>query len=332
MKRLVFLLFVLYFSNSFAQDSNPKTKDSTQNKNDSTLIVDLTKLARKKADTVQKKDSVPASCWKKGGVISLSFSQTSFKNWAAGGDNSFSISGLFSPTLAYNHNSSSWENTLLLAYGSQKQEGSVPKKLDDRIDFTTKYGYKTSKQWLITSQVNFKTQFADGFNYPDVSKHVSTLMAPAYLIFSLGMDYKPNDQYSLLLSPVTSKRTFVNDQRLADAGSFGVDKAVYDADGVKIKDGKNYKQEVGGYISTKFKYQLLENIILSSKLEFFSNYLEDPENIDVNGDFMVSAKINKYVSTIFTLQTIYDNDIKIDEVGPRLQLKETFGVGFSYNL
>ncbi len=179
-----------------------------------------------------------------------------------------------------------------------------------------------------------------GFNYPDDSTKISDLLAPAYLLGAVGLDYKPSDKFTAFVAPVTAKTTFVNDQVLADAGAFGVEKAVYDTAGNLLTAGKNIRTEFGGYIRLFYKVDVMKNVSLQTKLDLFSNYLENPQNIDVSWEVLISMKVNKYISATITTHLLYDDDTDIsidnnndgiiDRIGPRTQFKEVLGVGFSY--
>jgi len=175
---------------------------------------------------------------------------------------------------------------------------------------------------------------AAGYKYPNDSVYISKLMAPGYLNLSLGMDYKPSDNFSLLIAPVTGKVTFVRDQALADAGNFGVESATYDTSGNLLTHGKTIRNEFGGFIKVAWKHDLMENINLQTKLELFSNYIHEPQNVDVNWEMLIGMKINKFISVNINTQMIYDHDIIIEDIdgnkGPRTQFKELIGLGFSY--
>lgn len=154
------------------------------------------------------------------------------------------------------------------------------------------------------------------------------------------MDYKLSDKFSAFIAPATSKFTFVSDQFLADAGAFGVDPARYDSSGIRLIAGKNIRAEFGGYIRIMYKKDIMKNVSVQTKLELFSNYLKNPQNIDVNWENLISMKVNKFISATINTQLIYDDDTKIaidknndgiiDEKGPRIQFKEVLGAGFSY--
>lgn len=275
-----------------------------------------------------KTDSV--STWKKGALLNLSFSQVSLNNWAAGGNSSVSGNALLNVFSNYIGVKSSWENVLDLGYGLLKQDESAIQKTDDKLEFTSKYGRKASKMWNYAGLVNFKTQFTDGYDYPNDSVKISTFLAPGYLLGAVGMDYKPIPNFGLFLSPVTSKSTFVLDDVLSAAGAFGVDA------------GSKYRSEFGGYLRANYQKEIMENVNLTTRLDMFSNYVENPQNIDVNWEILILMKVNKYITVSVNTNLIYDDDIKIskdtsgdginDVNGPRTQFKEVLGVGFSYKL
>lgn len=297
------------------------------------LLFTLSSIAQT-ADTIKY--------WKKGGLVSINFSQASFTNWAAGGENSLSGIAIFNTFANYKKDKNTWDNSLDLAYGLLQSGISALRKNEDKIDLSSKYGrYAFLEHWYYSALINFKSQFADGYNYPNDSVVISRFMAPAYLLGAIGIDYKPNSYLSLFISPVTSKTTFVNDQRLADAGAFGVDKAEYDSIGVKIKDGKLVRTELGGYLRFAYKKDIVKNVNFATKLELFSNYIENPQNIDVNWEVLIGMKVNKYLTANISTQLIYDHDIPVPVereingvkemgTGPRLQFKEVLSVGFSY--
>ena len=72
----------------------------------------------------------------------------------------------------------------------------------------------------------------------------------------------------------------------------------------------------------------------------FSNYLNNPENIDVNVEALFNFKINKWLSASWSFNMIYDDDIDISVLdndgieiakGPRAQIKNVLGIGLSYS-
>jgi hypothetical protein len=294
-----------------------------------------------KEDKLKSQNADTLDGWKKGGIIAINFTQTSLNNWAAGGQNSVSVNGLFNYFLNFKKENNAWDNSLDIGYGLLKQGKNASWwKTDDRIDFMSKYGKKASKSWYYAGLMNFRTQMAPGYNFPNDSVKISDLLAPGYLLAALGMDYKPNAFFSLFIAPATVKTTFVLNQELADAGAFGVSAAEFDNKGRMIKSGENIRYEFGGYLRMLFKKDIMKNINFQTKLDLFSNYLYNPQNIDVSWETLTSFKVNDFFSASIFTHLIYDDDIKIqvdnnkdgitDVVGPRTQFKEVLGIGLTY--
>jgi len=287
-----------------------------------------------------KADSVEIKLWKIGGIGAIAVSQVSLTNWAAGGQNSLSGNARLNLFANYKKNNSTLENTFDLGYGFVRQGPMNTRKSDDKIDFTSKYGRKASKLWYYSGLINLKTQMFPGYKYPNDTVRISNFFAPAYIVTSIGMDYKPDDCLTLLLSPLTGKITIVFNQELADAGAFGVKKAVYDIIGNRITPGENLRYEFGGYLKMIYKKDLMENVFLQTKLDLFSNYVDKPLNIDISWEILITMKVNKYISASLISHLVYDDDIDvkidddrdgvIDYIGPKVQFKEVLGIGFSY--
>lgn len=268
------------------------------------------------------------SPWKKGATFALNFSQTAMENWAAGGQNSISGVGLFDSYANYAKDNFTWDNTLKIGYGTLKQDEQDWFKSDDKLEFSSKYGQKATNKWYYSALVDFKTQFTKGYASVGDAKHISNFFAPAYLNLAIGMDYKPNDNFTLFLSPVTGKMTFVNDTALANQGSFGVEA------------GKKFRAELGAYAKVAYKVELMKNVNYSTQLGLFSNYINNPQNIDVNWDNLITFKINKYLNASVIFNMIYDDDIKFDEPYSdgttrqvaKVQWKEMLALGLTYSL
>ncbi len=269
--------------------------------------------------------------WTVSGVTSLNLSQLSLSNWAAGGENSLSGNALVKLSANFNDNLRNWENNLTLGFGLIRQGDDLSRKSDDQIDFSSKFGYRASKRWFYSGMLSYRTQFARGYDKPGDENRVmiSNFMAPGYLNLSAGMDYKPNDDFSMFISPLTGKITFVLDEALSDAGSFGLDSA------------ETVRGEFGGYVKIAYKKEILKNVLLDTKVDLFSNYLENPQYVDVNWDLLLTFKVNEFLSATLMTRLIYDYDIKFpydsdgdgtnDASEPRVQFKELFGIGLAYS-
>ncbi len=308
------------------------------------VLITFSTFAQNEPDTVKH--------WKVTGITSLTINQASFANWSAGGENSISGTALLKLFANYTKGNFSWNNTINLKYGLLKNESESLKKNDDLIELNTQLNQKVSKHWSASGLINLTTQFADGYNYPDDSNIVSKFFAPAYLTIAPGISYKPTDYFSILITPVTMKGTFVLDQQLADLGAFGVDAAKYDSIGgewEKTEDGKNSKIKLGAFVEFYFKKRLKEELAYESKLNLFYNYLQDnniPEGIapiDFNWQNYFIYKISKVFSASLFFHLAYmpgdvfitrTNVAGIEEItvkpNDKLQIKENFGIGLAY--
>ncbi|MFZ9847811.1 MAG: DUF3078 domain-containing protein [Flavobacteriales bacterium] len=266
--------------------------------------------------------------WKFSGNTNISFAQSAFVNWVAGGNNSYALNALTSLRLAYKKKTFTWENNLTAGYGFMVQSSEGFIKTDDKLDFDSKVGRLAGKGWYYSGLVNFKTQFTDGYARAGSSDIISRFLAPAYMIAAVGIDKKFGSTYSLFLAPLTMKTTIVMDQTLANAGAFGVDSA------------QNVRSEFGGYIKFSFQKDIVKNVNFKTKVDLFSNYLHNPQNIDVNWESILTFKVNKYISASVTASLIYDDDIMVgthtdangnfDQFGPRTQFKQVLGIGFAH--
>jgi hypothetical protein len=261
----------------------------------------------------EKKDSL----WTTAGNATLNFSQVSLSNWAAGGKSSMSGVFMLNTSANYKKDKLSWDNSFDFRYGFLKEEDVDLRKSDDNIDISSKLGIAAKGKWNYAALLNFKSQFAAGYNYGDETETViSKFMAPGYLNFGLGMDYK-TDKFSVMLAPVNGKFTFVLDDDLSDEGAFGVDV------------GSKSRAELGAMAKIEYKTELLKNVTFDTKAEFFSNYFDNPQNIDVNWTAKINMKVNDYLSANIVTQLIYDDDIEI-EGSPKVQFMEMFGVGLTF--
>ena len=290
---------------------------------------------------IQTKLQDSISNWEKKNAVGFDISQIAFMNWSAGGNTS--ISGLLKGdfTRKYSNQNIKWLNELILRYGVNKQDGVELRKTDDAFQLNSTFGYRkdTVSNWYHSAKFNFNTQFTNGYSYPNTDKAISKPFAPAYLFLGIGAEYVNKEKkYSLYLSPLTQKTTMVLDQTLADQGSFGVDKATYDANGNLISKGKKSKNELGALVSGIHKNEVYKNITLENKLSLYSDYINNFGNIDVDWQMSVDLTVNEYVRANIGSHLLYDDDIKAKEeidgkqvtLGPKVQLKQLLGVGLVY--
>jgi hypothetical protein len=277
--------------------------------------------------TKDPKDTIP-KVWKVGAVIRLTLTQSSQDNWSAGGDkNTLGLSSFFSGFAFYKKGKNAWDNTLDLAYGFLNTTSFGSRKSDDRIDILSKYGYDIGKNWYLSGLLNFRSQFAPGYAYPTDAPRTLTsdFLAPAYVIVSPGLNYKPNDNFSFFISPATLRWIIVKNDSLASVGAFGVD------------SGKNTKLEFGAYSTISYTKKINDNVVYSGRVDLFSNYQHDPQNIDINMTNVLSVKVTGIITMSVAFNLIYDNDVKTVKAdgtqgGAAAQLQELLGIGLSLKL
>jgi len=285
----------------------------------------LQKAVSGAAITKDPKDTTKMT-WKTGGLINLTFNQTALSNWSAGGDKSaLAFNGLVNLYAYYQDGRRSWDNFLTVGYGIANTTSLGTRKTDDRFNITSKYGYDMGHKWYLTGLFDFRTQFAPGYNYPDPTHQVLTsdFLAPAYLLLSFGMDYKPTDNFSVFLSPATIRELIVNNDSLAAKGAFGVD------------SGKKSRFEFGAYASVNYSSPLNKTATYTGRLDLFSDYLNNPQNIALYMTNVVNVKVTTVISVNLSVTLVYDDRIhavKADGTfdGPKMQLQEVLGIGLAY--
>ena len=257
----------------------------------------------------QKKDSIPK--WKINGLFHFTFNQSSFSDWKSGGDNT--ISGNFGINYDFNYKNGNWnwDQRIITVYGLSNVKDQGFRKTSDRFEYNSLLGKKTRNYWFLSFFTNFKTQYTRGYNYKTEPKTpISDFFAPAYLTFGPGMLWKKSDKRTINIAPATFRFTFVSDEF---SGNYGVE------------PGKNSKLGLGFSLTGYFKFNLMENITMENIVALYSNYLDHPQNIDVDYQSNYSFYINKHLSMRITLHMLID-----DNASSKIQFKEVFGLGIKY--
>jgi hypothetical protein len=285
--------------------------------------VAVAKLRSETSRTIKKDNDTSYFNWKQGGMYNFNLSQSSLSNWAAGGDNfNMAINSYFNYFAYFQKPRQSWDNNLDLNLGFVQSTSLGGRKNDDRVDIISKYGYRidTTGMWYLSGLFNFRSQFFDGYSFSGSnSNFTSSFLSPAYIILSAGLDFKPNNTFSVFFSPLTSRTTLVLNTQLSDLGSYGV------------PVGKKINRETGLFVTVNYSNTIAPNVTYKGRADFFSNYYEKPENINLYMTNMFTFKINKYFSATYSLDLMYDDKIKIFgplKKSPGLQLKSIIGIGY----
>lgn len=265
--------------------------------------------------------------WTIKGENTFLLNQSSFTNWAAGGVNSFAGNLIFNYDFNYKKNKWSWDNKILTAYGQTFQKETGWRKNDDRLLLNSLLGYEFKERWLYTFFMNFNTQFANGYKYDanGNAEKISAGLSPAYLSFGPGIAYKESDNFKINISPASARFIFVTNP--------DIDPTLYGLDA-----GKKIRSEFGASLDAYFKKDIMENISFENILRLYSNYLDNPQNVDIDYTANLFMKVNKFITVNAGAQLIYDDNTKIPTVengikrinGPKLQVKQILGAGITY--
>jgi hypothetical protein len=274
-----------------------------------------------------RKVNIIVPIWDIGSTADITFNQGYQSNWVEGGENSLSALSVLRFNADYSYGKQrTWDTDIEYKLGYLKAGNNPLQKNDDRFEFNSKYGRTAFNNWYYSLLFNFRTQFLKGYDYPNDSVPVSRFLSPGHLVFSLGLDYKPNKNLTVLISPVTSKFTIVSDTASYDQTRFGV--------------GANEKvrKEIGAYVKAIWKYNITKDIHMENKINFFTNYTNNPQNVDIDWEFNLKMRLTRYIKMSLNTHFIYDDDVDIpvyeggEQVGVTkgLQFREVIGIGFSY--
>jgi hypothetical protein len=317
------------------------------------IVTDADKIKPASTDYANK----DTTAWIYGGILNIGGNEGLLHNWGAGGEvASLAVNGIFSGFLTHLNGRRIWTNNLDLNYGLNYaySYSFVPRKTDDRIDFTSKYGsrFKNSKNLYLTGLFNFKSQFTKAYDYTDTnwrSYSTSKFFSPAYFTLAPGIEYRRGTNFSIFLSPLAARLTVVD--------KYYTDRSVQGAFGVE--HGKTTKFELGAYLSARYMVNITPNITFRTRLDLYSNYLakdakdstgavvrkDNPGNITVLSDNLFAFKINKHINATLGIVFIYDNAVPYVSTFPGgtpkneplsglgwLQMKQNFNFGFEYKL
>jgi hypothetical protein len=255
----------------------------------------------------------PQPNWTKKGIITFLVNQSSFENWIAGGISNVSGALGLNYDFNYQKNDWTWENKLIANFGLTKIKDQDIQKSSDLLEWNSVVGKKAKGYWYYSAFLNFKTQFADDLNKD--TKGPTKFLSPGYLQFGPGLLWKKSDHLKVNIAPATSRLIIVDkDLTEPDKAYFGVE------------EGKSTRYELGASVGAYYKLDLMKNISMENILNLYSNYLEDPQNVDLDYTMNLVMNVNDFISANLSYQTIYD-----DNAFKGLQTRQVFGIGINYN-
>ena len=317
---------------------NQKKWDSTAVNLDSLNTPKLVKLDIKKKDTIilrsqeSQQGELPVTpyllmntyrerSWFFYGQNNLIFNQSSYSNWNTGGDNSIGIIGRIDYSLIYKNGKHFWDTHAKMGYGMVSDRKERLRKTEDYLNVSSDYGYDLGSQYYLSTGFQFLSQFSAGYYYSSGKKvkfedRISRFMAPGYLNVGLGVLYNPKENFQVILRPINAKLTFVLDKHLQKKGKYGLE-----------YDGQSIRSERGAMLNVIHRWKIYKDIYFTNQLNLFSSYTSHPERVDIAYTGTLSLKFNKFITTTFNIDLVYDHD----QV-QKIQMKQVLGVGVYYKL
>lgn len=256
--------------------------------------------------------------WIKTGTFIININQGALRNWAGGGEqNTLGFTTILNYNLNHRKGRITWNNYLDIALGFQNASSFGQfRKVDDRIDITSKYGYQFSKKWYTALLANFNSQALVGYNYTDTfNTKISNLLSPGKILLSAGIDFRPDNSFSFFISPLTARFILKTDQDFYAAEKFGVPPF-----------RKSYT-ELGAFSTAKYTKKINKWAFYTGRLDLFSNYKRNPKNVDIFFTNLLTLKFNKWLATNISVDLVYDDDVL-----KKTQLKEILGIGLTVKI
>jgi hypothetical protein len=283
-----------------------------------------------------KQIAIKPHYWKFHTESALILNQTSLSNWVKGGEGSISTAMDITGFADYDNKKKrlSSNNFVRLKYGLVKSGENPVRKNQDLLETNSKLNHKAFGKFEFSAVMLFKTQISKGYNYPNDSIPVSKFMNPATLTIGLGLDFKPNKTTSVNFSPLSYKATIVTDTVNIDQTKYGIPR------------DKKSMHEPGISLIITNEYKPFKQLTITNRLQLFTNYIHNPQNVDVDWEIIVTSKINWFTDVRFNAHLIFDDDTKTNIVykngtpvpGPdgkpqktaRIQFKEMLGFTFMF--
>ncbi len=260
--------------------------------------------------------ALDTSCWRKTGLVSLTFNQSAFnKEWSGGGIGNMTANVLVNYDFNYQKGVHIWDSKVIAEYGVAKEnDASSFVKNNDRLELNSLVGKKTSEFWYHSSYVNLKTQMSKS---EDGQRH---FLSPAYIQFGFGTLWKKSENLHVNMAPLASKTTLVNGRYTATENPEAFDTA---GGYFGVGANKTTRFELGASVRGYYKTTLMKNVTMENTLGLYTNYLETPENIDLDYTMNLVLVANKYISANIVFQAIYDDNANSNG----FQIREAFGLG-----
>ena len=282
----------------------------------------------------------PKKIWDTHGIFSLNVGQGGSRNWAAGSEKfTLQAAAYLNYRADRKWRNNIWENSIDLSYALINTNKLGFRKTDDKIDFVSMFRHRITKKDNavgIGGWFNLRSQFHHGYDYSETPKRrISGLMAPGYLTAGPGFDIRTKS-LSLFVSPAAPRLVVFTNRPYSFNYQGGVK-----PDGTSeiplawhynVDPERKVRFDLGALISVKYKRDIVRNVTYSTRADFYSNYLDDPQNIDVFWTNVFHLKVNNWLIVNYNFDLIYDDDVKLFGLNHNkaaTQLRSQLGVGFA---
>mgnify|MGYP001096074421 CR=1 FL=1 len=287
--------------------------------------------------TVRPLEEVPVY-WDFGFVSSFSLNQNYLSNWSRGGESSLAGMLDVNASARYTNKASKtrWTNSGRLRYGSIRTKERGTRTSTDIVELNSQFNRELREKLAFSTTFYGKTQVAEGFNYPNDSIPVSRFLNPGAFTIGVGVEFEPFKKTLINFSPLSYRNTFVLDTAAINQTIHGID-----AD-------RRTRQEGGGQLVVRNTMTITEGVDLTNRVRLFSNYLDKPQNVDVDWEMTLNVQINWFFTIRLNMHMIYDDDIRFPVVdeggqpvllpdgtqmkGPRTQLNQFLGLTLSFRI
>ena len=268
--------------------------------------------------------------WEKGGTFKLNFAQSLYDNWQSGEVSNLELNTNTTYNFNYQTKNAIWDNLLIINYGLNKANGNKIRKTQDRIEFNSIFGGKMPNNWSYSIFLNLQTQLTNTYNYDQslYDEHrTAGFLAPLYITTGPGIMWRKNKNLFFNIAPVTAKTVYINgnvhkyndtEQRFQNN---------HEIELFGVLPNESFKHKLGFYSAAAFQFDVMKNVKMINRLSLYSNYLENPENIDLDYTMNLVMTINKLLNTQITYQTRYD-----DQEYSGFQMREAIAIGLNFKI
>ena len=268
--------------------------------------------------------------WVRGASLGADLGQLlQFNPRVGAGENRVGVGANFGAFARLKDGLMNWDNSVSLNLAVQRLGGgiiatgstiTVPwQKSADELRLASQYGMKFNETspWGYGAQATFITQLTP--TYADAAGRnllktidatnngvaIAKFLSSGTFTLSPGITYRPDEHFDMLISPASYKTIFVIDDDVAALDLYDY----LDPD----MDGSTSLQQLGATVAANYNNTYLENdrLLLKSSLILFSNYLSNPQNVDIDWRNEIGFEVFKGLTLSLNTILLYDDDVPV---------------------